>query len=178
MSETVLYTSEQIQETVRHISNLINLKFKNTNKPVLLVGVLTGAYMFLTDISKYITIPCEIEFVKLSSYVHNQRTDNIKVDYCNLSKYNLDEYNVIIVDDVYESGNTIKFLKNYIRKTYNTKTTLYVCVLVYKSFKDKIRFLPDFTGFLLTKNHFLVGYGMDDNNKCRNIPYVYYKEDK
>jgi hypoxanthine phosphoribosyltransferase len=171
----ILYTELDISTAVINIATELNKKYENSNKPLMLVGVLNGSYMFLSDLSKHIELPCVIEFISVKSYVNNKRTDNLTIIYDGLSNYNLDDYNIVFVEDIVDTGYTIKALIDYITSHYSvSQHDVEVCSLVYKKCNNQTYYVPNYIGFTLTKNLFISGYGMDNNNVDRNLRYISY----
>jgi hypoxanthine phosphoribosyltransferase len=172
----ILYTNNVIQNRVNELAKEITNYFKSkNNKPLLVIGVLNGCYLFFADLTRNLNLEVETEFIKISSYYNNKRSSNITFEYENLSKYNLKEYNILIIDDIVDTGISADNLLNYFIENYNLqKEQMVFCTLLYKRFKNNTEFVPDFVGFELDKDYFVIGYGMDDNNKCRNTNYIYY----
>lgn len=168
----IIYNQQEIKQTLITMSTQINGYYKKSNKPLMLIGLLNGSYMFISDLSKYIELPCEIEFVKIHSYIDNVRSENIEISYSNLASYNLKNYNILIVEDIVDTGYTIQSFLTYLQDTFHINDAK-VCSLVFKKCNNRIGYEPDWYGFLLNENKFLVGYGMDNKNKERNLPYIY-----
>lgn len=167
-----IYNQQEIIQAVISLSLQINDYYKKSTKPLLLIGLLNGSYMFMADLSKYIRLPCEVEFVKIHSYDNNIRSDNIEISYSNLSSYNLNDYNILVIEDIVDTGYTIQSFLNYIKNTFSIDNVK-VCSLIYKKCNNLTGYEPDWYGLLLNENKFLVGYGMDNDNKERNLPYIY-----
>lgn len=173
----ILFNSNEINNKVVEMAQRLNVDYSTSTKPLLIIGVLNGSYMFLSDLTKYLNIPfCEIEFVKIKSYINNVRSNNIEVVYSNLDEYNLNNYNILIVEDIIDTGCTMSYFKQYLIDTYNLNTlntSIKVCTCLYKKFKNLTTFEPDYVVFELDKDYYVVGYGMDNCNNERNLPYIY-----
>lgn len=166
MSNTLI-TEKQIQYRLNEIAKQINEKF---DKVTLLI-TLTGAVYTGVDLSKYITVPCKIEFVKLSSYGHEQNAGIVQLKYCSIDRgEHLD--NLIIIDDVFDTGNTLDFLVKYINNnfTYDTLSTMMLLDKPYRREKD---YEIDFVGFTI-KDEFVYGYGLDLKDYERNLTEIRY----
>lgn len=165
-SFTILLDNNTIQQRVTEIAQQINVDFKEKN-PIFII-VLRGAFMFAADILKKIDIPCEIDFVKLSSYDGLQTSGKIKLD--SESKVNLVNRNVIIIEDIVDSGLTMEFFLQYLQ-TKNVQSTTIVSLLS-KPENTKIPIKIDYCGFEIP-NLFVVGYGLDYNEHGRNLDAIY-----
>lgn len=170
----ILYTQEQIEEAIKQLGISLNNEFKDCNKKILLVGVLNGSFMFLSDLCKYFTIPVEIEFVRISSYTNNIQ-GKLSFEYSNLDKYNLQEYTILIVEDIIDTGDTITFLRKLLTDSYNvSENNIKIVTLLDKAFKHN--YSIQYKCFTLDEDYFVVGYGLDEDNINRNCPYIYYRD--
>lgn len=164
-------TERQIQERALAMAQEINKTYKGVDKLVV-IGILKGSFMFLTDLVRHIGIPCQIEFVRLASY-GNQRKSSGVVKPVDLTLPNLNNEHVLIVEDIVDTGLTLHFFMDYLRSLHHTKS-LRLAVMLDKveSRSQEIPSFPvDFKGFEV-KNEFLVGYGLDYAGFYRNFPYI------
>ena len=162
----ILIKEEQIDIMVKSIANKLNDNYKNKNP--IIIGVLNGSFLFVSDIVKNLKIDFEIDFIKLSSYGNNLKsTGNIKL----LKDINCDINNrhIIIVEDIIDTGLTIKFLKNKLEKSGSKSISFVTCLLKEKS---NIDFTIDYVGFNI-KNKFVVGYGLDFKQRFRGLNSIY-----
>jgi len=167
-----LISKEKLEERIKELANEINSHYPK-DETLNLICVLKGAVMFFTELAKYLKMPVEMHFVTLSSYGNNQETSG-KINAINLSLPNFKNKNVLIVEDIMDSGLTLKFLTNYISKNCESKTTKIV-VLFDKVCARRECIQPDFKAFEID-NKFIVGFGLDYCELYRNIDYVGYFE--
>ena len=166
----ILLTGEQITERAKEIAAQINEEYKG--EQVCLVGTLKGAIMWMAELMKYITCDTEIDFVVASSYGSGTTTSGvvrIKKD------LDTDIYgkNVIIIEDIVDTGTTLKHLKTHFADR-NPKS-IKICTLLDKPSRRLVDLKADYVGFSI-ENLFVVGYGLDYDQKYRNLPYVSYLE--
>lgn len=158
---------DQIKKRIRLLGIQLSVDFEKSN-PVFL-GVLNGSFMFLGDLMKEVSIPCEVSFVKVASYQGVERTDDMK-ELIGLSA-DLNGRDVIIVEDVIDSGHTLKKIIKDL-KAYETRS-ISICSLLVKPNAVQVE-IPEvqYVGFEIS-NEFVVGYGLDFNNMGRNLPNIY-----
>ena len=166
-----LFTKEQIQEGVAKLGKELCSVYKD--EEVYLVCVLRGAVMFAVDLSKHLTMPVQMEFIRLSSYGSGTRSSG-KVNAVDISLPDLNEKNVLIVEDIIDTGHTAKFLVDFINHNFKTKS-LKFCSLLDKKIKREVDIDADYYCFEVD-DKFLVGYGLDYDGYFRNIPYIGYVE--
>ncbi|WP_413853470.1 hypoxanthine phosphoribosyltransferase [Candidatus Ruminimicrobium bovinum] len=160
-----LFSRQQIEKRVADIAKKINKDFKN--KKLLILSVLSGSVVFCSDIIRKLKIDFEIDFIKVSSYNGRQSSKKIAVKI----KNNVDVKNkdVLIVDDICDTGRTLYYLKNLILK--NKAKTVTLCSLVNRTVKKYRGVSVKYKG-IEVKDGFLVGYGLDYNGKYRGLPYI------
>ncbi|MBQ9688270.1 hypoxanthine phosphoribosyltransferase [bacterium] len=168
---TPLYTQEIIENTIKEIATQINNDYKD--EKIYVVCVLKGAVMFATELVKYLDMPLKMEFVRLSSY-GNSRTSSGKVNAVDISLPDLNDENVLIVEDMIDTGLTAKFLTDFINNNFKTKSTKF-CSLLDKKSCRKVDIEPDYYG-IEVENKFWVGFGLDCEGYYRNLPYIGYVE--
>ena len=168
----VLIDEEKLNKRIKEIAEQISNEYKD--EEIVLVCILKGAVYFTIELSKNIKNDSIIlDFMKVSSYGNNTETTGkveLKID---LST-NIENKNVIIVEDILDTGYTLNYLYDYL-KSKNPKT-LKICVLLDKKDRRKKSIDVDYTGFEI-ENKFVVGYGLDYEEKLRNLPYVGYIEE-
>lgn len=168
----VLFDENQVQEKILEIANQLNKKYENADE-ITFICVLSGSIMFCSDLIKRINIPTQIEFVKVSSYENSMTTGIIKEVLFNLP--NLKNRDVIIVEDIVDTGITAKYLTDRINNDFHPKSLCFVSLLD-KKCKRQIDIDPDIYGFNID-DKFVVGYGLDDDKgHGRNLPYIAYVE--
>lgn len=166
----VMYTEEQIQTRIQEMANEIDKDYEG--KELIVISVLKGAIFFSVDLVKKMKTPVIFDMMQVSSYQGTQSTGNVII------KKGLDEdiagKDVLIVEDIIDTGYTLQYLKEYLR-TLNPKS-LKIAVLADKKERREINVDIDYTGFEI-ENKFIVGYGFDIDQKYRNIPYIGYIEE-
>ncbi|MBC8484766.1 MAG: hypoxanthine phosphoribosyltransferase [Bacteroidetes bacterium] len=157
----------QIIERVREIASKINQDY--AGKTPIFIGILNGAFVFLSDLIREIKIDCEIDFLKLSSYGDSKISSG---DITLLKELNCEikGKDIIIVEDIIDSGLSIKYMKALIEK--NNPSSLRIVTLLYKEETAKLDFEIDYIGFKVD-NKFVVGYGLDYAQKYRNLKSIY-----
>ena len=165
----VLYSQEELQKRIKELAEELNNHFKGED--IFAICVLKGSVMFFTDLVEYLTMPLKMEFIRLSSYGSNYSSSG-KVKAVNLSLPDINGKNVLIVEDIIDTGHTAKFLLDFIGHNFQTKSTTF-CSLLNKKSKRGVDVDADFSGFVVD-DKFLVGYGLDFEGYYRNIPYIGY----
>ena len=168
MSEELkpLFSRQEIAEAVARLAVEISADY--ADKQLVLVGVLKGAFVFLADLIRDLTIPVEIDFVRLASYGSRKESSGevaVKKDV----EITLAGKDVLIVEDIVDTGLSLTFLMDHLG-THNP-SSLRVCALVDKKFRRKIEVTVDYTGFAIDDG-FIVGYGIDFNERYRSLPDI------
>jgi len=167
----ILYSSEQIQTRIAEVSKELN-NFYN-GEEVIAICVLKGAVVFATDLIRHLNMPLKIEFIRLSSYGSSTTTSG-KVNAVDIKLPDLNGKNVLIIEDIVDTGLTAKFLVDFIHMNFHVKT-LKFCSLLDKKITRKVDIEPDYYCFDVD-DKFVVGYGLDYDGYYRNLPYIGYKE--
>ena len=162
----VVFTEEQIQERTKELASELYSIYGDNE--VVFVCTLKGAVFFTCDLLKRYPGDATLEFVKISSYSGEESTGRIKM-HLDISKENIENKNVVIVEDIVDTGRSLKYLYDYIA-TMNPKS-LVTCSLLDKKMKRIVPFDPDYVGFEVD-DLFVIGYGLDYDQKGRNIPYI------
>lgn len=162
----ILINEETIKNRVSEIAKLISTEFNG--QPVTVVGVLTGCLIFLSDLVRQLNIPVRICFVRASSY-RGETTiaGDLKIDDSMLP--DIHGRNILLVDDILDSGNTLSKLTTYLKK--KGCKSIRTAVLLRKMDKQELPIEPDYCGFEIP-DKFVVGYGLDYNDEYRNLPYI------
>lgn len=167
----VMYTENEIQKRIKELAEMIDKDYEDSDE-IVVISVLKGAVFFTVDLVKKMKTPIVLEVMQVSSYQGTQSTGNIIV------KKGLDAdiegKDVLIVEDIIDTGYTLKYLKEYL-ESLNPRN-LKIAVLADKKERRKADIKIDYTGFEI-ENKFVVGYGFDVNEKYRNIPYIGYIEE-
>jgi hypoxanthine phosphoribosyltransferase len=166
-SFTTLISAEKINERVRELADQINRDY--AGKSPVLICVLKGATLFMSDLVRNLSIECSITFMKVSSY-HGGTASTGKVQRDMQLNENLEGKDVIIVEDIVDTGNTAVFLFSEIGKMKPASVSM--ATLLFKPAALKHSFKPDYVAFEIG-NQFVVGYGLDYNELGRNLPEIY-----
>lgn len=168
---TVLITQEQINEKAAEIGRRIEEDFKG--EPIVLVGILRGAVLWMADIMKNVNLDMVIDFMSVSSYGSSTKSSGIVRIIKDLDT-DIEGKNVIIVEDIVDSGRTLSYLKTYFEN--RDAKSVKICTLLDKPSGRKVEIDVDYIGFTVD-DIFIVGYGLDYDQKYRNLPYISYLEE-
>ena len=172
MKINVLYTEDEIQAKIKALAQEMN-NFYN-DEEVYVVCALKGAVMFMADLVKHLNMPLKMEFIRLSSYNGGTKSSG-RVNAVDISLPDLNGKNVLIVEDIIDTGLTAKFLLDFLNSNFHTKSTKF-CSLLDKKVARKTNVEADYHGFEVG-DQFLVGYGLDYDGYYRNLRYIGYIED-
>lgn len=162
----VLYTEEQIQDKVRELGEQISRDY--AGKTPLLVSVLKGSFVFMADLVRNIDIPCTIDFMAVSSYGSGTKTTG-EVKIIKDLDQRLDGKDVIVVEDILDSGVTLSYLMEILKARGAKSLTL--CTFLDKPERRKRSVQVQYSGYTVP-DEFIVGYGLDYDEKYRNLPYL------
>ncbi len=163
--ERVLITEEQIHNRIKELGEQLTADYKDKNP--IFVGVLKGVVVFFSDMIRAVPIPCQIDFMAVSSYSGTSSTGVVKMKQ-DLTA-DITGRHVVILEDILDSGLTLKHTVEYL-KTKNP-ASVKICTFLDKPEGRKAEIEADYVGFTVP-NLFVVGYGLDYNEKFRNLPYV------
>ncbi len=166
----ILLTEDQIRQRAHELGQQISEDYKGES--VILLGTLKGSVVWMADIMKAITLDTAIDFIAASSY-GSSRTSSGVVKVTKDVSMNLYDQNVIIIEDIVDTGNTLKFLKDYLSDR-NPKSVR-ICTLLDKPSRRIADVTPDYVGFTVD-DLFIIGYGLDFDQRYRNLPYISYLE--
>ncbi len=161
-----LFSEQQIQDRVQTVADRIALDY--AHKDLILAGVLKGAFIFLSDLSRRISISHEIDLIGVSSYSGTASTG--RITFTKAPDLEFRKKDVLLVEDIVDTGNTLASLIDYIQKT--GPNSLKICTLIDKHERRKLNIKVDYSCFSLEKG-FIVGYGLDYNEKYRHLPAIY-----
>lgn len=162
----ILLSEEQIQKKVSELGKQISREYKGKNP--IMICILKGAVFFLTDLLQNISEPLETDFFSLSSYGTSTKSSGVVKIRKDIDTDILNRH-VIIVEDIVDSGLTLKYIYNYLEKHH--PASVKICVLLDKPKAHETDIKIDFLGFEI-ENDFVVGYGLDYSEKYRNLPYI------
>lgn len=165
MARELLIDEITLKERIGQIANQINDDFKG--EPITLICILKGSLYFYADLSRKIKLNTELEFMRVSSYDGEDSTGQIdfKLDLDNP----VTNKNVIVVEDIIDTGHTLSYLLQYLKS--QKPKSLKLCTLLDKEERREINIDIDYVGFKIP-NHFVVGFGLDLDQKYRNIPEI------
>ena len=167
--EKVLVSEEEIGKAVKRLAERIDEDVKDSEKGLLLLGILKGSVVFMGDLMKEIRTPMEIDFMKVSSYgASTVSSGELKIT-LDLHREDLEKYDIVIVEDIVDSGNTLYKLVRYLRG--RGAGSVRTCTLLDKPSRRVVPFKPDYVG-VTVPDEFVIGYGLDYNEKYRELPYV------
>lgn len=164
--ESIIITKNQIDEKVKELGKIIARDY--FGKKLMLIGILKGSVVFISDLMREIDIPIEIDFMAVSSYGMSSKTSGIVKIIKDLDE-DIEGKDILIVEDIIDSGITLNHLKEFF-KTRNVKS-LKICTLLNKPERRKVDIEIDYTGFDIP-DKFAVGYGLDYAGKYRNLPFI------
>lgn len=162
----VLYSEEDIKKAVIKIAKEIENDYQGKN--VLLIGLLKGAAPFLCDLARNINLNLSIDFMTASSYYNGTETTGTVTITKDIST-KVEDKHIIIIDDVADSGVTLNYLVEYLKA--KNPLSVKTCALLDKPHRRTVDFNVDYFG-MIAPNHFVVGYGMDYQEKYRQLPYI------
>lgn len=163
--QSVLISEEEIKRHVAQIGAQISKDF--AGKEPIFVGVLKGCFIFMADLMRYVTINCSMDFMAVSSYSGTTSTGAVKINK-DLSE-DIEGRHLILVEDILDSGVTLNYLKNYL--SVRRPASITIATLMDKPARRKADIFADYSCFEIP-DAFVVGYGLDYNEKYRNLPYI------
>jgi len=163
---SVLISEEKIHSRIRELATDISNEFKD--EIPILIGILNGSFIFISDLMRKLTIDCEMDFIKLSSYAGKESIGTVTL--LKDISANITGRHVIIVEDIIDSGLTIKFLRDRLQGAKPKSVT--IVTLLLKPEIANLDFEVDYVGFEIPPE-FVVGYGLDYNQKLRHLPEIY-----
>lgn len=164
---TLFMSHEVIKNRIKDMARQINADFQA--KTPLILPVLNGAFPFAAELAKHLTIFCEFEFIKISSYKGEISAKHQPFIMLGVDTSTVENKDVLIVEDIVDTGKTMEILLNYIQHR-NPKSTKIACLFHKHNLSPQMRL--DYVGFQIP-NDFIVGYGLDYANLGRNLPDVY-----
>jgi hypoxanthine phosphoribosyltransferase len=162
----VLITEDEIRARAGEIGRRISDDF--AGEEVLVVGILKGAFMWMSDIIKHISLPVRVDFMAVSSYGASTKSSGVVRILKDLDNA-IEDRNVILIEDIVDSGVTLNYLREHLLNR-NPKA-LRICTLLDKPVGRRAAVRVDYTGFTVD-DVFIVGYGLDVNQRYRNLPYI------
>ena len=162
----VLIEADRLQERIRELGRELSADY--AGRELLLVGVLKGAVFFMADLMRSLTVPCEIDFMAISSYGAATDSSGVVRILKDLD-INIEGRHVLVVEDIIDSGLTLSYLLRNLES--REPATLEICALLTKPDRREIDVRVRYVGFEIP-NKFVIGYGLDFAERYRNLPYV------
>lgn len=164
--EKILYNAEDIEKSAVNLGKQISEDYAG-KKPIL-ISVLKGAILWTVDVMRHIEIPLQLDFIDVSSY-YGSTSSQGQIDLIHGLTLDVNNRDVLIMEDIVETGRTLKYLINYLNK--RKAKSIKVCTLLDKKEPREIDVDADYVGFNVP-NEFVVGYGLDYKGYYRNLPYI------
>ena len=165
--DRILISEEEIKAKVQELGRTLSEEY--AGKDPIFVGVLKGVVVFFADMVRTITVPCQFDFMWISSYSGTNSTGQMEVK--RDVSADIKGRHVVILEDIYDTGNSLDFTYKHLLS--KEPASLKICTLLDKPERRKpgITLVPDYVGFTIP-NEFVVGYGLDFNEHYRNLPFV------
>ena len=165
--ERILITEEELRACAKRLGAQITADYADREK-ILLVSVLRGSYIFMADLTRAVDLPVLVDFMAVSSYGGGTSSSG-QVEIVKDISTSIEGYHVIIVEDILDSGNTLYYLMDVLRA--RQAASIRICTLLDKPSRRKKPITADYVGFEVP-DAFVVGYGLDYDQKYRNLPYI------
>lgn len=165
--KSTLISEEKLQARIRELGAQISADY--AGRELMLVCVLKGGVMFLTDLMRHITVPHEIDFLAVSSYDEGVRESSGVVRLIKDLDKPIEDKNILLVEDIIDTGYTLSYLIRLLEP--RRPASLQICTLLNKAERRQIDIPVHYVGFDIP-NEFVVGYGLDIDEKLRNLPYI------
>jgi hypoxanthine phosphoribosyltransferase len=163
-----LLTAEEITSMVKKLADQISQDY--VGKELILVCILKGAFMFLSDLVRHLRIPVQVDFVRLASYGSGMKS-SVNIEITKDIELPIEGKDVLIIEDIIDSGHTLQFLKD--RLTLSNPLSVKICALLDKKARREVEMEADYLG-IEVNDVFIVGYGIDFNENYRHLPEIYY----
>jgi hypoxanthine phosphoribosyltransferase len=167
ISKEILFPRDAIQKRVRELAGQISKDY--ADRELIIIGILKGAFIFMADLIREISIPCRIDFTRLASYGDGSDSSG-KVVMTKDIETSIKGRDILIVEDILDTGLTLQYLVGWLKE--RNPDSLKICVLLDKRKRRKVSFEADYVGFTIDDG-FVVGYGLDFNEKNRFSPDIY-----
>ena len=166
MANEILISEEQLQAKVKELGAQITKDY--AGEEIMLVGILKGSVPFMADLMRAIDLPLTIDFMQVSSYGGETKSSGVVKILKDLDA-DITGKNILIVEDIIDSGFTLSYLKQYLSN--RGCKSMKICTILDKPSRRKVDLIPDYCGFKVD-DLFIVGYGLDLDQKYRNLPYI------
>ncbi len=167
--ERILLTEEELDTAITRLAQEIDKDYAGPDKRLVLLCILKGSVVVMGELMKKITVPVEIDFMRVSSYGEGTKsTGNINI-VLDLQRKDIEQCDILIVEDIIDSGRTLSHLKKYLQ--LKGAKSVKTCTLLDKPDRREVEFESDYVGKRIP-DEFVVGYGLDYDEKYRALPYV------
>lgn len=164
----IVLSKQEIQEKVQALGKEICKDYQN--KELVVIGVLKGAFVFMADLVRAIDLPLSTDFIQVSSYGGSSSSSG-KITLVSSPTQSIENCHVLLVEDIIDTGLTMKWLASHFKD--EGAASVKICSLIDKSERREHEITIDYTGFAISEG-FLIGYGLDFDQKYRNIPAIYH----
>lgn len=162
----VIVSEKEIQEKIAEVGKMIDDSYDGT--PILLVSILKGSFVFMADVCRAVTVPCEIAFMAAKSYYEGTQSSGIVSITMDIQQ-DISKYHVIIIEDIIDTGRTLKDVVKLLKS--RNPVSLRVITLLDKPERRVVDLKADYSLFTIP-DYFVIGYGLDYNEFYRNLPYI------
>ena len=167
--EEVLLDEATIADVTSKLAAKITEDYMDSPRKLVVLSILKGSMPFTTDLVRQIPLPLELDFMKVSSYgAGTMSSGQLKIS-LDLMRDDLDEIDILVIEDIVDSGNTLSRLKKYLAD--KGAHSVRICTLLDKPSRREVELVPDYCGAVIP-DKFVIGYGLDYDEKYRNLPYV------
>lgn len=167
--KSMLVTEEELSALCDSIAKQITEDYKDSGKKLVLICILKGSLMFTSELMKRIPLPLEVDFMKVSSYGSKTVSSGYINIHLDIKRDDMSDVDFIIVEDIVDSGKTLSHLVRYLKE--RGAASVKTCTLLDKPDRRAVEFTPDYCGKVIP-DEFVVGFGLDYNEKYRNLPFV------
>jgi len=167
ISRQILFSRNEIQKRVQELAGQISKDY--AGRELVIIGILKGAFIFMADLVRDISVPCKIDFARLASYGSGSESSG-KVVMTKDIETSIKGRDILIVEDIIDTGLTLQYLIDWLKE--RNPHSLKICVFLDKRKRRKVSFEADYVGFTIDDG-FVVGYGLDFNEQYRFFPDVY-----
>ena len=167
--KSILISETELEQMCSDIADKIKKDYQNSTKKLVLICILKGSLMFTSELMKKIDLPLEIEFMKVSSYGSKTISSGVINIHLDIKREDMEDVDFIIIEDIIDSGRTLSHLVRYLKE--RGANSVKTCTLLDKPDRRTVDFAPDYYGKVIP-DEFVVGFGLDYQEKYRNLPYV------
>lgn len=164
----IMITEEEIAQKINELANQINNDYKDKEKEVIVIGILKGCFVFMSDLIRKLDFNVKVQFMEISSY-QNGTVSQGKITIKKDIGIDIEGKDVLITEDIIDSGNTLSQLTEILEK--RKPKSIKVCTLLSKPSRREVEFEADYTGFVI-EDRFIIGYGLDCGEQFRQLPYI------